>query len=83
LDAALGRPIEAFAEDLRRRSEIASLGELRADAALLDRTVAAAVKREELARITPALESATKCWPFTAPPPLVVGNRACSGCATS
>src|SRR5829696_9589647 len=56
LDAALGRPVEALAEDLRRRAGVTGLGELGTDAALLDRTVASAVKRAELARVTPALE---------------------------
>jgi alcohol dehydrogenase class IV len=56
LDAALARPIEALADELRRRAELADLGQLGADAELLDRTVAAAIKRPELARVSPALE---------------------------
>jgi maleylacetate reductase len=56
LDTALGRPVEALAEDLRRRAAVGGLGELGADDALLERTVAAAVTRAELARVTPALE---------------------------
>ncbi|MEA2128868.1 MAG: maleylacetate reductase [Solirubrobacteraceae bacterium] len=56
LDLALARPVEAFAVELGRRADVAGLGELGADAELLNRTVAAAVKRAELARVTPALE---------------------------
>jgi alcohol dehydrogenase class IV len=56
LDGALGRRVEALAEDLRRRAGVTGLGRLGADAALLDRTVAGAVERRELARVTPALE---------------------------
>jgi maleylacetate reductase len=58
LDAALGRPVEALAEDLRVRAAVSGLGELGADGALLQRTVDAAVTRAELARVTPALERA-------------------------
>jgi hypothetical protein len=56
LDLALARPVEALAHELRRRAGVAGLGRLAADAELLDRTVAAAAEREELARVTPALE---------------------------
>jgi maleylacetate reductase len=55
LDAALGRPVEALAEDLRGRAAVSGLGELGTDADLLERTVAAAVTRGELARVTPAM----------------------------
>jgi maleylacetate reductase len=56
LELALARPVEAFADELRLRAGVAGLGQLGADAELLDRTVAAAAKRGELARVTPALE---------------------------
>jgi hypothetical protein len=56
LDAALGRPVEALAEDLRSRAGVAGLGPLTTDAALLNRTVATAIERTELSRVTPALE---------------------------
>jgi alcohol dehydrogenase class IV len=56
LELALGQPVEALADELRRRAEVAGLGQLGADAELLERTVAAAVKRPELVRVTPALE---------------------------
>jgi alcohol dehydrogenase class IV len=56
LDAALGRPLEALAEDLRGRGGVRGLGELGTDDALLERAVAAAGRRAELARVTPALE---------------------------
>jgi alcohol dehydrogenase class IV len=56
LDAGLGRPVEALAEELRRRAGVAGLGRLGADAELLGQTVAAAIKRAELARVSPALD---------------------------
>jgi maleylacetate reductase len=56
LDVALARPVEALADELRQRAGVAGLGQLGADPELLDRTVAAAAKRGELARVTPALE---------------------------
>ncbi len=56
LDAAVGRPVETLAEQLRNRAGVNGLDELGTDTELLDRTVAAAAKRAELARVTPALE---------------------------
>jgi alcohol dehydrogenase class IV len=56
LDIALARPVEALADELLQRSGVAGLGRLGADAELLDRTVAAAAKRAELTRVSPALE---------------------------
>src|SRR4051794_13691301 len=56
LDVGLGRAVETLAEELRRRARVAGLGQLGADAELLDQTVAAAMKRAELARVTPALD---------------------------
>ncbi|MDX6677205.1 MAG: maleylacetate reductase, partial [Solirubrobacteraceae bacterium] len=56
LDAARAQPLAALADELRQHSELADLGQLAADAELLDRMVAAAVKRPELARVTPAME---------------------------
>ena len=56
LEVELGRPVETLAEDLRQRAGVAGLGQLGADAELLDQTVAAAIKRAELARVTPALD---------------------------
>jgi alcohol dehydrogenase class IV len=56
LDAALGRRVETLAEDLRRRAGVTGLGPLSTDAELLNRTAATAVKRTELARVTPPLE---------------------------
>lgn len=53
LDAAIGRPLEAFADELRLRSEVTGLG---ADDELLGQMVDAALKRPELARVAPALE---------------------------
>jgi alcohol dehydrogenase class IV len=56
LDAALGLPVESLAEELRHRADIAGLGAMGTDPELLDRTAAAAAKRAELTRVTPALE---------------------------
>lgn len=56
LDAILGRPIEALADELRQRAAVTGLGDLSADPALLDQAVNAAVQRTELARVTPPLE---------------------------
>jgi maleylacetate reductase len=56
LDRALTRPVEALADELRLRAGVAGLGAMDTDTELLDRTVAAATKRAELARVTPALE---------------------------
>jgi maleylacetate reductase len=56
LDLALARPVEALADELRRRAGVAGLGAMSTDVELLDRTVAAAAKRPELARVTPAVE---------------------------
>jgi hypothetical protein len=56
LDLALARPVEALADELRLRAGVAGLGAMDTDTELLDRTVAAATKRGELARVTPALE---------------------------
>jgi alcohol dehydrogenase class IV len=56
LDLALDRPVETLADELRRRAGVAGLGQLGADAELLERAVAAAVKRAELTRVTPAVE---------------------------
>ena len=50
LDAALGVPLEAFAERLRDRAGVDGL----ADPALLDRMVDTAAAREELGRVAPA-----------------------------
>jgi maleylacetate reductase len=50
LDAALGLPLEAFAETLRERAGVDGLG----DPGLLDRLVDAAAAREELGRVAPA-----------------------------
>jgi maleylacetate reductase len=55
LDAALGRPVEALAEDLRARAAVSGLGALGADDAVLEQAVATALTRAELARVTPAL----------------------------
>ena len=56
LDAALGRTIESLAEELRGRAGVTGLGEISTDTELLAHAVAAAAKRSELARVTPALE---------------------------
>lgn len=56
LDLALGRSVESLAEELGTRAGVTGLGRLGADAELLGRTVAAAVERGELARVSPALE---------------------------
>jgi alcohol dehydrogenase class IV len=56
LDSAIGRRVETLAEELRRRADSAGLGGLGTDTELLERTVAAAAKRAELTRVTPALE---------------------------
>jgi alcohol dehydrogenase class IV len=56
LDRALGRSLEAIAEELRRRAAADGLGALGTDAERMDRTVATALTRAELARVTPALE---------------------------
>jgi alcohol dehydrogenase class IV len=56
LDAAIGRPVEALADALRRRAGVQGLGQLGADTDLLERTVAAAAKRSELRRVAPAIQ---------------------------
>jgi hypothetical protein len=56
LDAALGKPVERLAEDLRQRAGVNGLGELGTDSELLDRAVATAAERRELTRVAPALE---------------------------
>ena len=56
LDALLGRPVEAVAEDFRRRAGATGLGDMRDDAALFDRAVEAAAQRAELSSVQPPLE---------------------------
>jgi alcohol dehydrogenase class IV len=56
LDAALGRPVETLAEELRRRAGVSGLGAMSTDAELMNRAVAAAGQRVELARVAPAIE---------------------------
>jgi alcohol dehydrogenase class IV len=54
-DAALGPPVEALAAQLRERAGVTGLGALATDAALLERAVAAAAERPELARVAPPI----------------------------
>jgi alcohol dehydrogenase class IV len=56
LDERLARPIETLADDLRRLAAAGRLVDLADDPTLLDRATAAASRRPELARVTPAVD---------------------------
>jgi alcohol dehydrogenase class IV len=58
IDRNLGRPLEDFAHALLIRAGVTGLGDMDADADLLDRAVATAAERPEMERIPPPLDAA-------------------------